>query len=143
MIAHEVVRAGAGLVLGHGPHAINGIEFFEGVFIVHSMGNFFFDIAVDETYFIPEAKPFARLFHQHEKFWHGIVVEARVDGRSHPDELRLIPFEIPRKSRYAGLPRSPSRAVAQRIGRRLSEKSVGLGVAIASLPDGTFSARPQ
>ncbi|GAB3918164.1 hypothetical protein GCM10011575_35160 [Microlunatus endophyticus] len=40
-IARRAVGAGAGLVLCHGPHQLRGIEIFEGVPIVYSLGNFF------------------------------------------------------------------------------------------------------
>ncbi len=38
--AHAVVRAGADLVLGSGPHVVRGIERFRGRLIAYSLGNF-------------------------------------------------------------------------------------------------------
>ncbi|MDR0626804.1 MAG: CapA family protein, partial [Bifidobacteriaceae bacterium] len=40
--AHALVDAGADVVLGHHPHVIEGIEFYNGALIVYSMGNFVF-----------------------------------------------------------------------------------------------------
>jgi poly-gamma-glutamate synthesis protein (capsule biosynthesis protein) len=37
-----IARAGADLVVGHHPHVPQGIEFFEGVPLVYSLGNFIF-----------------------------------------------------------------------------------------------------
>ncbi len=37
------VRAGAGIVLGHHPHVLQGIEFYRGGLIAYSLGNFLFD----------------------------------------------------------------------------------------------------
>jgi len=37
---HAVIDAGAGLVLGHGPHVMRGMELYNGHLIVYSMGNF-------------------------------------------------------------------------------------------------------
>lgn len=37
---HTVIDAGAGLVLGHGPHVMRGMEVYKGHLIVYSMGNF-------------------------------------------------------------------------------------------------------
>jgi poly-gamma-glutamate capsule biosynthesis protein CapA/YwtB (metallophosphatase superfamily) len=38
--AHAVIDAGAGLVLGHGPHVARAIELYKNHFITYSMGNF-------------------------------------------------------------------------------------------------------
>lgn len=38
--AHAVVRAGADLVLGSGPHALRGMQWYHGRLIAYSMGNF-------------------------------------------------------------------------------------------------------
>jgi hypothetical protein len=38
--AHAVVDAGADLVVGHGPHVLRGLEFWNGRLIAYSLGNF-------------------------------------------------------------------------------------------------------
>ena len=38
--AHAVVRAGADLVVGHGPHVLRGLEWYRGRLIAYSLGNF-------------------------------------------------------------------------------------------------------
>jgi poly-gamma-glutamate capsule biosynthesis protein CapA/YwtB (metallophosphatase superfamily) len=38
--AHAVVRAGADLVVGSGPHVLRGLEWYRGRLIAYSMGNF-------------------------------------------------------------------------------------------------------
>lgn len=38
--ARAVIEAGADAVVGHGPHVLRGIEFYRGVPIVYSLGNF-------------------------------------------------------------------------------------------------------
>lgn len=38
--AHAVVDAGAGLVLGHGPHVVRGMELYRGRLVAYSLGNF-------------------------------------------------------------------------------------------------------
>jgi poly-gamma-glutamate capsule biosynthesis protein CapA/YwtB (metallophosphatase superfamily) len=38
--AHAVIRAGAAMVLGSGPHVIRGIEHYRGRLIAYSLGNF-------------------------------------------------------------------------------------------------------
>jgi len=38
--AHTVVRAGADLVVGHGPHVLRGLEWYRGRLVAYSLGNF-------------------------------------------------------------------------------------------------------
>ncbi len=42
-LARAAVDAGAGLVLGHHPHVLQGIEKYKGKYIFYSLGNFVFD----------------------------------------------------------------------------------------------------
>ena len=44
-LAHAAVDAGADVVMGHGPHVIQGIEVYNGKPIFYSLGNFFFGVA--------------------------------------------------------------------------------------------------
>jgi poly-gamma-glutamate capsule biosynthesis protein CapA/YwtB (metallophosphatase superfamily) len=48
-VAKAAVDAGAGLVLGSHPHWVEAIEFYEGVLIAYSLGNFVFDQPWIET----------------------------------------------------------------------------------------------
>jgi hypothetical protein len=38
--AHAVIEAGADLVVGHGPHVLRALEFYQGRLIAYSLGNF-------------------------------------------------------------------------------------------------------
>lgn len=42
-IAHELVDAGANLVIGHHPHVVEEVEKYHGGWIAYSLGNFVFD----------------------------------------------------------------------------------------------------
>jgi len=41
--AHDIIDAGADLILGHHPHQLQGVELYNGKPILYSMGNFIFD----------------------------------------------------------------------------------------------------
>lgn len=41
-MAHAFIDAGADIVIGHGPHMINEIEYYKGIPIIYSLGNFMF-----------------------------------------------------------------------------------------------------
>ncbi|MGE5453790.1 MAG: CapA family protein [Methylocystaceae bacterium] len=43
LLAHELVDAGANLIIGHHPHVYQGIESYGGGVIAYSLGNFIFD----------------------------------------------------------------------------------------------------
>lgn len=48
-IAHELVDAGADIVIGHHPHVVQEVEWYKGKYIAYSLGNFVFD-----QYFSPD-----------------------------------------------------------------------------------------
>jgi poly-gamma-glutamate capsule biosynthesis protein CapA/YwtB (metallophosphatase superfamily) len=48
-LAHQVIEAGADLILGHHPHVIQKVEDYHGNKIVYSLGNFIFDQPWSET----------------------------------------------------------------------------------------------
>jgi poly-gamma-glutamate synthesis protein (capsule biosynthesis protein) len=48
-LAHQIIDAGADLILGHHPHVIQRIEDYHGGKIVYSLGNFIFDQGWSET----------------------------------------------------------------------------------------------
>ncbi len=41
--AHQLIEAGADLIVGHHPHVVQGIEEYQGKLIFYSLGNFVFD----------------------------------------------------------------------------------------------------
>lgn len=48
-IAHQLIDAGAKLILGHHPHVVQKIEEYHGGVIAYSLGNFVFDQHLPET----------------------------------------------------------------------------------------------
>jgi len=103
--AHAVVRAGADLVAGSGPHVLRGMEWYRGRLIAYSMGNFVGYHALATS----GVSGVAGILH---------VTVARngswVDGDVVP--LSLAP---------AGIPRPDPDAAAHAIVRRLSKQDFG------------------
>lgn len=56
--AHKMIDAGAGVVLGHGPHIPRAIEVYKGKFIAYSMGNF----ATYKRFSMSGSKSYAPIF---------------------------------------------------------------------------------
>jgi poly-gamma-glutamate capsule biosynthesis protein CapA/YwtB (metallophosphatase superfamily) len=131
-IAHCAVDAGADLILGHGPHTTNGFEFYNGAFIAHSLGNFYFHFprqAVIYTY--PDSSFYVPKYLADDNYWEGLMLEARFED-ARPTELILTPIGIDREEvPFQGMPRIGDAALAQKMGQRLAEHSQGMGVQIA------------
>lgn len=49
LLAHAAVDAGADLVVGAHPHVLQGIEYYKGVPVVYSLGNFIFGSSIPKT----------------------------------------------------------------------------------------------
>ncbi len=128
---HWLVDAGADLVLGHGPHAINGVEFYQGRFIVHSMGNFIFNIPAGIENLIPESRPFVSRLADDDQFWRGFLTQATFsDGP--PSSLRCVPYQLIRDPAHPhqGMPQAASGELFTAIAERIAHDSAGMGVKV-------------
>lgn len=115
--ARRLVDAGAAAILGHHPHVLQGVEFHRGVPILHSLGNFVFDMISPKTY--ESAIAYLRL------------------GAEAPASVQLIPIRIDASS-FA-----PFRATgrdAAAIGKLIAERCAALGTRTEILPDGAVLA---
>ncbi len=50
-LAHQIISAGADIIVGHHPHVVQGIELIQGKPVFYSLGNFIFD-----QQFLPETR---------------------------------------------------------------------------------------
>jgi poly-gamma-glutamate capsule biosynthesis protein CapA/YwtB (metallophosphatase superfamily) len=103
-LAHDLIEAGAALVLGHHPHVVQGIEEYRGGTIVYSLGGFQFE-------------PFA------EGTERSFLLRARISPRG-VERCRVVPVRIneeslPRLAR--GRERREILDLVQRISRPLRE----------------------
>lgn len=73
-LAHQIIEAGADLIIGHHPHVVQNIEKYQGKLIFYSLGNFIFD-----QYFSPDTQQ-------------GLAMGLEI----YPDRLvcRLFPLQI-------------------------------------------------
>jgi len=74
-VAHELLEAGAGLILGHHPHVIGGVTYDEKGFVAYSLGNFVFD------------QPFS------VETMQGLVLRSLID-RTGLKQVQLIPVQM-------------------------------------------------
>jgi poly-gamma-glutamate capsule biosynthesis protein CapA/YwtB (metallophosphatase superfamily) len=139
IVAQEAVEAGADLIVGHGPHVFNGIEFYQGACVAHSLGNFFFHVPPGLGEMIPEVRPFINKMRKEDPYWEGLMLEACVSKSGRPPEVRLHPCHLSRDG--TGIPHPARGKVAERIFERLRERSEPLGTKI-TFEDEVLVARP-
>lgn len=56
-VARAAVDAGADLIIGHGPHVVNGVEFYKQKPILYSVGNFAFQFPPGAYTYFPNSLP--------------------------------------------------------------------------------------
>jgi poly-gamma-glutamate synthesis protein (capsule biosynthesis protein) len=95
-LAHDIMDAGADLIIGHHPHVLRGIERYGRGYIVYSLGNFVCDMLWD-----------ARMRET-------AIVRCRVsaDGVS---DLRVVPVRVGDDYRPAPLTGAPAAALERRL----------------------------
>lgn len=114
-LAHDIIDAGATIILGHHPHVLQGIEIYNKGIIVYSMGNFVFDMASDETY-------------------KSALFQFRFTG-TQVDSISIIPVQIDRRN-YSPAPAYES--AAQKILTDIQTYSQKLGTRITIANDQAY-----
>lgn len=116
-LGRKCIDMGADLVLGHHPHVLQGIEEYNGKYIVYSLGNFSFGANRN-----PADKD-TMIFRQTFTF---------VDGQLQEDlDAEVIPCSLSSVSNRNNFQPTPlSGEEAQRVIGRLNEFSAGMGVVI-------------
>ena len=117
--AHRLVDAGAGLVVGHHPHVLQGVEWRGGAAIAYSLGNFVFT----------NRTPLKRQTG---------VLTVRLSGDTPPRlvDVALVPAVI-RVPSFAPTPATPREASA--IAEALTAASRPFGTRVTVEPDGRIS----
>ncbi|MGE4064547.1 MAG: CapA family protein [Rhodospirillaceae bacterium] len=94
LIARAAIDAGADLILGHGPHLINGIEFYKSKPILYSIGNFAFQFPPGAYEFFPDIlKTVQRLSSQPELF-EGMAVRMVLSTGGAFRRMELLPLAL-------------------------------------------------
>ncbi len=121
-LAHAAIDQGADLVLGHHPHVLQGIEKYQGKYIVYSLGNFCFGGNKN-----PSDKD-TMIFQQTFTLENGEVVE--------DDAVHIIPCRISSEDDYNNYQPTPAEGEeAQRILGRIQEYSQGFGTQLPSVTE--------
>lgn len=113
-LAHLAVDCGANLVVGHHPHVLQGIEKYNGVYIVYSLGNFCF--GGNST---PSDKD-TMIFQQTFTISDGTILD--------DDQIEVIPCSISSTSNYNNYQPTPAQGTeADRIMEKINGYSAVYG----------------
>lgn len=149
-IAHRCIEAGASAFIGHGPHALRGVEIYRGRPIFYSLANFVFhNETIDpmpsdhyEKYGLPATALASDVYNARFKngtigfpsrpeIYESVIAVPTFRGRD-AVEIRFYPLDLartaPRSQR--GTPRLADEAGGRRIIERLGEMSAVLGTTI-------------
>ena len=147
-LAHDAIDAGADAFVGHGPHQLGGIEIYKGKPIFYSLGNYIFQLAMEENIF-PEAwagfdmdpvkaidaelmRKFLTTYFHERRYWQSVV--ATVTYRHNAvEKITLYPLDlgIERPVNARGVPHLAPEPEATEILERMQKLSEPFGTHIA------------
>jgi poly-gamma-glutamate synthesis protein (capsule biosynthesis protein) len=129
---HKAIDAGAGAIVRHGPHVLNGIEIYRGKPIFYSMGSLFFDFGGARSYTIPGTN--TRI--DFPDTWFETAVATTEYRGEQVSEIRIYPMLIEVSTKpTCGVPNLARGADAQRILERLRRDSRQFGTEISIVND--------
>ncbi len=147
-LAHAAIDAGADVFIGHGPHRLRAIEIYNGKPIFYSLGNFFFQVNLQEPipvdlYEMMKADPnavteselmakFLKSGFDAQVWYRSVIAVSRFE-HGKVAEIRLYPVDLGLKAGTVnqGIPRMAAPAVANEILADLQRLSKPYGTTIA------------
>lgn len=148
--AHKLVEAGADMIVGHGPHLLRGVELYQGVPILYSLGSFLFQNDLTLRYpddqrrqlKLPVGVSRSEVnqrrfdFTKDTRFWETVAVRGIWQGQQ-LQELRFYPFVIDQSSSWLsrGLPKRADHQAGQAILQRFAHLSRSFDTTIRNQQD--------
>lgn len=132
MICRAAVDAGADVIIGHGPHVLNGVEIYKGKPILYSLGHYYMEILRDGKA-LPEFRFNPGMVASVENNWyleeHRWAAIARMIVRGNRvTRLEILPVTM--NVQKDGFPALPSRADASAINSAMTELSKPFGTTL-------------
>lgn len=126
VIARAAIDAGADMILGHGPHLINGIEFYKSKPILYSIGNFAFQFKPDAYTFFPETLKIVQRLSSDPKLFESMIVRMVLSSKGELRRMELLPIELTTD----GIPHFVTGDRAELILAKAKSLSAPLGTAV-------------
>ncbi|MCC6915154.1 MAG: CapA family protein [Rhodospirillaceae bacterium] len=94
VVARAAVDAGADIILGHGPHVINGIEFYKSKPILYSIGNFACQFKPEAYTFFPDTLKIVQRLSSDPKLFESMIVRMVLSPKGEFRRMELLPVEL-------------------------------------------------
>ena len=127
LVARTAIDAGADLILGHGPHILNGIEIYKGKPILYSMGHFFLHLPLPAYDLFPDIQRVVQGVYASDRFSESVLVRTILGPTGQIRRLELLPVELSKE----GDPYFASGEMTDKIFDRFSSLSEPLGTKIS------------
>jgi poly-gamma-glutamate synthesis protein (capsule biosynthesis protein) len=130
---HEVVDAGADIIVRHGPHALNGIEIYHGHPIFYGLASFFFSVGGPSRKLTIEGNgtDAQRVEIKFPDSWYESAIATTRFQHGKAREVRLYPLTMQTEpGPLFGTPQLAAPADARRILMRLQQQSEPYGTEI-------------
>ncbi|MBI4265284.1 MAG: CapA family protein [Acidobacteria bacterium] len=129
LIAKAAIDAGADVIMGHGPHVLNGVEMYRGKPILYSLGHFYMEITKDGKA-LPEFRFNPGMVRSVENNWyleeHRWAAVARMFVRGgRVTRLQILPVYM--DVQKDGFPFLPADADSRKINAAMTELSKAFG----------------
>lgn len=94
LITRAAIDAGADMVLGHGPHVVNGIEFYKGKPIFYSLGNFAFQFDPAHYTFFPATQSVLKRLMANDRLWEAMMARIVFSRKGEFRRIELLPITL-------------------------------------------------
>ncbi len=128
LVTRAAVDAGADIILGHGPHVVNGIEFYKGKPIVYSAGNFAFQFPPGAYEYFPQSLKVVQSMSNvtQPPFYEAVMLRMILSAKGEIRRMELLPVGLS----PAGDPYLESGEKADAVLARVQALSKPLGTGI-------------
>lgn len=126
VITRAAIDAGADIVLGHGPHVVNGIEFYKSKPILYSIGNFAFQFNRAAYTFFPETLKVVERLSGNPKLFESMIVRMVLSPKGEFRRMELLPIELTPD----GIPRFVTGERADTVLAKVQSLSAPLGTTV-------------
>jgi hypothetical protein len=126
LIARAAVDAGADVILGHGPHLVNGIEFYKSKPIFYSIGNFAFQFNRAAYTFFPDVMKIVDRLTKDTRLYESMIARMVVSPEGEFRRIELLPIELT----PSGVPRFVTGARADAVLAKAGQLSASLGTTV-------------
>lgn len=94
VVARAAIDAGADVILGHGPHVINGIEFYKDKPIIYSIGNFAFQFPPNAYTYFPDSIKTVNRLSALPHLYDSMIVRMVLSQKGAFRRLELLPIAL-------------------------------------------------